>query len=111
MTDKTSPSDKELNNLLDTLRAPDPSADLAARILAKAESSPDVARAANDRGFPWKSLMAVAACLIAVAFVGFGYFGPSNEVEAEEAQWQQTAENTGFSELYDWVYAEGENGS
>lgn len=99
----THKDDMQLNHDLGRLQAPAPRADLKARILAAAESTPQMAEPANDRGFNWKALTAAAACLVAVAFVGLQTLTP---VDDTAEQWQVAAEESGFGELYDWVYAE-----
>ncbi|WP_409433094.1 hypothetical protein ACJ3XI_00960 [Litorimonas sp. RW-G-Af-16] len=102
---KTS-SDKTLDAVLNTLQAPAPRGDLAADILAKAAAAPQTITAANDRKFNWRTVTAVAACLIAVIFIGVSTL--STPELTEDEQWEMLADNGGFSELHDWVYAEPE---
>jgi len=89
----------ELDRLLQTHSAPDPSPDLADRILAAAKTQTP----ANDtpsRQPIWRAAMGIAAA----AIIGFGVFMtvPTTDVD-DTTEWEQTAENAGFSDLYAWT--------
>lgn len=87
----------DLDKLLDTNPAPAVRTHLSARILAAAET----AQPANDieaKGRARWSLAGIAAmAVMAAIFV----IQPNSDPAADE--WQQIADNSGFSDLYEWV--------
>lgn len=93
----------DLNKQLQQLSAPAPKDDLKARILAAAEAMPQIPETANDRRFDWKKISALAACLVVMGFTGLQFMGPAQQGSDE---WEIAADESGFSELYDWVHAE-----
>ncbi len=94
----------DLNKQLERLSAPAPKDDLKARILAAAEATPQIPETANDRRFDWKKISALAACLVVMGFTGLQFMGPADPQVTDE--WEIAADESGFSELYDWVHAE-----
>jgi len=90
----------DLETLLNQNEAPAARSDLASRILAAAET----AEAANDTraSRSWWSMGGVAAMAIMAAIF---MLQPNPE---PETQWEQIADSSGFTELYEWV--EGEEG-
>lgn len=99
----------DLDKILNTIQAPEPSAGLKARILQAAkEQSPSntqiVPQAANDNH--WKRWAAMAAMAIFAATIGLTFL-PSQNIDTTEADlWAENAEDIGYDELYAWVHAE-----
>jgi len=90
----------DLDRLLDQNPAPAARSDLSARILAAAET----AAPANDTrtSRPWWSIGGVAAMAVMAAFFVFQPVPADTDVE-----WDQIADASGFSDLYDWVEGDG----
>jgi len=89
----------DLNHLLDQNTAPAARSSLSVRILAAAET----AEPANDTrsSRPWWSVAGVAAMAVMAAFF---VLQPLSEPEVE---WDQIADASGFSDLYEWVEGDG----
>ena len=85
----------DLETLLDQNTAPHVRGSLSARILAAAET----AQPANDVAArrPWWSMGGIAA--IAVVATIF-FIQPTSDPSTD---WVQLADNSGFSDLYEWV--------
>jgi len=90
----------ELENLLNENQAPAVRADLSARILSAAETVEPANDTASHR--PWYALTGLAAMAVMAAFF-FVQTPPDPQID-----WEQIADGSGFTELYDWV--EGEDG-
>jgi hypothetical protein len=99
----------DLDKILNTLDAPEPSRDLKTRILEAAkEQSPrstqTVPQAANDNN--WKRWSAMAAMAIFAAAVGLTFL-PSQSADMTDADlWAEKAEDIGYEDLYAWVQGE-----
>lgn len=99
----------DVDKILSTVQAPEPSSDLKARILQAAKEQRPLnpqtpPQAANDNH--WKRWTAMAAMAIFVAIVGLTFL-PSQSVETvEDDLWAETAEDIGYDELYAWVHGE-----
>ena len=99
--------DKILDKWLEAQQAPDPRADLKARILAAAtpvNSAPNTAKSFSLR----KQLLPIAASILAIATVSlFGFnvvdSGGANVDTAEAEVWQEAALDLGFDDIYNWV--------
>jgi len=91
----------DLKTYLDENAAPAARSTLSARILNAAET----AVPANDTraSRPWWSIAGIAAMAVMAAFFVFQPAPADTEVE-----WNQLADASGFSDLYDWV--EGDDG-
>jgi len=97
----------DLNNLLDHVKAPEPSELLKARILQQAKAqraSETVSKnktlsAANDNH--WKRWAGLAAMAIILGVVGLTTFTPVQT--SEEDVWAEAAQNMGYEDLYAWV--------
>jgi hypothetical protein len=85
----------DLENILNENQAPAARASLSARILAAAET----AEPANDvqPSRPWWAMGGMAAMAVMAAFF---ILQPSTSADVE---WDQIADVSGFSDLYDWV--------
>lgn len=90
----------ELEHLLNENQAPNVRADLSARILSAAGTVEPANDTASHR--PWYALTGLAALAVMAAFV---FVQPTPEPQID---WEQIADGSGFTELYDWV--EGEDG-
>lgn len=93
----------DLKDLFETSSVPAPRADLADSIVATALNQAPL-DAANDRSLwqhkgLWGGFAAIAATLVAGAFL---LTGQPSEAEL----WASDADESGFGELYAWVYAE-----
>ena len=92
----------DLNNRLNSYKAPEPSDLLKARILKAAKAEPIPVRASFTARF-----MPIAASLLAVCAIGFGTLQVSQNSETETVTaWQEAATDLGFEEIYDWVETE-----
>ena len=99
--------DKILDKWLDAHQAPEPGADLKARMLAAAtpvNSAPNTARSFSFR----KQLSPIAASILAIATVGLVGFNVANlggtNIDTAEAEvWQEAALDLGFRDIYNWV--------
>lgn len=101
--------DTDLNNRLNTYKAPEPSDLLKARILkaAKAENAALASTLAPVRTSFAKRFMPIAASLVAVCAIGFAAVQVSQTHETETtAAWQEAATDLGFDDIYDWVETE-----
>ena len=88
----------DLDTLLDQNPAPAARGNLASRILAAAESAEPANDTATHRS--WWSVGGVAAmAIMAAVFI----FQPTSDPATE---WEQIADGSGFSDLYDWVEGE-----
>ncbi len=85
----------DLNHMLSNNAPPAPRADLSIRILAAAESSAPANDSQSRR--PWWAMGGVAAMAVAATLF---WVQPADEIETD---WNQIAEASGFSELYEWV--------
>jgi len=92
----------DLNNRLNSYKAPEPSDLLKARILKAAKAEPSPARTSFTTRF-----MPIAASLLAVCAIGFGtlQFTQNSKTETVTA-WQEAATDLGFEDIYDWVETE-----
>ena len=89
----------DLNNRLNSYKAPEPSDLLKARILKAAKAEPMPVRASFTKRF-----MPIAASLLAVCAIGFGTLQVSLNSETETVTtWQEAATDLGFEDIYDWV--------
>lgn len=95
-------TDLRLNHELDNLRSPAPDAKLKTRILEAAKQTPQIPVPANDKGFPWKRMMAIAATFVVVAFAAL----PQIQSYQDAKAWETLAHDAGFSDLHDWVYTD-----
>ncbi len=88
----------DLNTLLDQNTAPSVRSSLSARILTAA----DAAQPANDIASrrTWWSAGGMAAMTAIAALFFF------QSVSEPTADWEQIADGSGFTELYDWVEGE-----
>ncbi|GLQ21057.1 hypothetical protein ACFFUB_07155 [Algimonas porphyrae] len=82
---------------------PAPRADLADRIMSAARDQAPL-DAANDHGFwhgktLWAGMTGIAATLVAGFFV-------MNSQPSDAELWASHADQSGFGDLYEWVYAE-----
>lgn len=96
-----------LDEILKTIKAPEPSEPLKARILRDAVSQRDetvLPQPANDNH--WKKWAAIAATLLVIAVAGMTTLRPAQEVSEAEL-WAETAEDLGYEDLYAWVNDEG----
>ena len=93
--------DTDLNEKLDSYRAPEPSELLKARILKAA-----LPQAAPARLSFTKRFMPIAASLIAVCAIGFATLQITDTTKTETAAWQDAATDLGFDDIYNWVEAE-----
>lgn len=92
----------DLNNKLDSYKAPEPSDLLKARIMKAASSESVPARISLTKRF-----MPIAASLLAVCAIGFGTLQMTQNSETETATaWQEAATDLGFEEVYNWVETE-----
>ena len=94
---------KDLENILNENQAPAARASLSACILAAAET----AEPANDSqpSRPWWAMGGIAAmAIMAALFV----MQPSTSADVE---WDQIADASGFSDLYEWVEGSDEEPS
>lgn len=91
---------RDLDTLLNENTAPTVRGDLSSRILAAAET----AEPANDTGSkrPWYAVTGIAAMAVMAAFF---FVQPGSDSVTD---WEQIADGSGFSDLYEWV--EGEEG-
>lgn len=105
-------SDEEFKQIFKAHPAPEARDGLAADILRAARAGATKVDAtgsntptpANDNN-PWViRLGSLAAVLIAAVFIWTQIGVDPYQDEAQE--WELLAENSGFSDLYDWVYAE-----
>lgn len=89
---------KDLETLLNENMAPTVRGDLSARILTAAET----AEPANDTSSrrPWYAITGVAAMAVMAAFF---VMQPLSEPTTD---WEQIADGSGFSDLYEWVEGE-----
>ena len=85
----------DLENLLNENQAPTARSNLSARILAAAE----MAEPANDvqPSRPWWAMGGLAAMAVMAAFF---VMQPASDADVE---WDQIADASGFSDLYEWV--------
>ena len=85
----------DLENLLNENQAPAARSNLSARILAAAE----MAEPANDvqPSRPWWAMGGLAAMAVMAAFF---VMQPASDADVE---WDQIADASGFSDLYEWV--------
>lgn len=90
----------ELEHLLKENQAPTVRAGLSARILSAAETVEPANDTATRR--PWYALTGLAAMAVMATLF---FVQPTPE---PDVNWEQIADGSGFSELYDWV--EGEDG-
>jgi len=90
----------DLDTFLDENTAPAARSSLSARILAAAEN----AEPANDTraSRPWWSMAGVAAMAVMAALFVLQPAPADPEVE-----WDQIADASGFSDLYEWVEGSG----
>jgi len=90
----------DLETFLDANPAPAARSNLSARILAAAETAEPANDTSSSR--PWWSIGGVAAMAIIAAFFVF------NPTSANpDAEWDQIADASGFSDLYEWVEGDG----
>ena len=88
----------DLDTLLNANQAPAVRSDLSSRILAAAQTVEPANDTASRR--PWWSVGAVAAmAVMAAIFIILPSSGPA-------ADWEQLADGSGFSDLYEWVEGE-----
>ena len=88
----------DLETLLDQNPAPAARSDLSARILAAVETAEPANDTATRRS--WWSIGGIAAmAVMAAVFI----FQPTSHPTTE---WEQIADGSGFSDLYDWVEGE-----
>jgi len=85
----------DLDTLLDANPAPSVRGSLSTQILAATETAKPANDVATRR--PWRAIGSVAA--LAIAAVIFMIQPTSNP----DAEWEQLADASGFSELYAWV--------
>ncbi len=103
----------DLDKLLDTVKAPEPSDLLKARILREARASRPSAQpvAANDRSWKsWGSIKkwgAMAAMALVFGVVGITGLTPSTSID-ETQYLAEAASDLGYDELYAWVHGEDE---
>ena len=90
----------DLDTLLNENRAPTVRGDLSSRILMAAETAEPANDTASRR--PWYAISGVAAMAVMAAFF---VMQPLSEPATD---WEQIADGSGFSDLYEWV--EGEEG-
>lgn len=85
----------DLENLLNENQAPAARSNLSVRILAAAE----MAEPANDvqPSRPWWAMGGLAAMAVMAAFF---VMQPASDADVE---WDQIADASGFSDLYEWV--------
>ena len=88
----------DLDTLLTENQAPAVRNDLSARILAAAETAEPANDTVSRR--PWWSMGGIAAMAVMAAIF---IVQPTSDTSAE---WEQIADGSGFSELYDWVEGE-----
>lgn len=94
---------KSLDDMLNSVEAPEPSDTLKARILRDAKAQRPVEPApvaANDNR--WKKWSAIAAAAIILGVVGVTTLTPPTETTETEL-WAETAEDMGYEDLYAWV--------
>ena len=85
----------DLNTLLDQNTAPTVRASLSSQILAAAETAAPANDVVSRR--PWWSLGGIAAmAVMATVF----FIQPGSDPAAD---WEQLADGSGFTELYEWV--------
>lgn len=89
----------DLDKLLNANPAPAVRKSLSSQILAAAETVQPANDTISKR--PWWSLAGVAAIAVMTAV----FVIQPNSTPADE--WQQIADNSGFSDLYEWVEDEG----
>lgn len=93
----------QLNQKLDNLRPPAPNDALKTRIMKAAQNTEQVPTPANDKGFSWKRMAAIAAAFVVVAFAAL----PQIQSYQDAKAWETLAQDAGFSDLHDWVYTDG----
>lgn len=91
----------DLNNKLDSYKAPEPGDLLKARIMKAASAETVPARPSFTKRF-----MPIAASLLAVCAIGLTTLQFTQTNETETAAWQEAATDLGFEDVYDWVEAE-----
>ena len=92
--------DQEMDALFAKSQTPAPRADLADRIVQAAQDQTPL-QAANDRKpLVWTAAAGIAATLVAGVFV-------MTQQPSEAELWAAQADETGFGDLYEWVYSEG----
>lgn len=90
----------EIEHLLDQNQAPSVRTDLSARILSAAETVEPANDTASRR--PWYAFTGLAAMAVMAAIF---FVQPTPEPQID---WEQIADGSGFTDLYEWV--EGEDG-
>jgi len=88
----------ELENLLNENQAPSVRRDLSARILSAAETVEPANDTASRR--PWYAFTGLAAMAVMAAIF---FVQPTSE---PDVNWEQIADGSGFSDLYEWVEGE-----
>ena len=91
----------DIETFLNENSAPAARSSLSARILAAAEAAMPANDPANDIGSsrPWWSIVGVAAMALMAAF----FVIQPLSTDPEEVEWDQIAEVSGFTDLYNWV--------
>lgn len=94
-----SKTDQEFRTLFAESEVPAPRVNLMDEILAAAQEQAPL-QAANDRKpWIWTAAAGIAATLVAGAFV-------LTQQPSEAELWAAQADQAGFGDLYEWVYAE-----
>lgn len=92
--------DQEMDALFGKSQTPVPRADLADRIVQAAQDQTPL-QAANDRKpWVWTAAAGIAATLVAGVFV-------MTQQPSDAELWAAQADESGFGDLYEWVYSEG----
>lgn len=91
---------RDLDTLLSENTAPTVRGDLSSRILAAAETAEPANDTVTKR--PWYAVTGMAAMAVMAAFF---FAQPGSDPVTD---WEQIADGSGFSDLYEWV--EGEEG-
>lgn len=92
--------EKEMRALFADSPVPAPSANLADRIEAAAQTQAPLSAANDRKPWLWSAAAGIAATLVAGAFI-------LTQQPSESELWAAQADQAGFGDLYEWVHSEG----